>query len=116
MKKSRASLPPSKYEQRFGPLPVVNRQEVPTESMRKLRPAEPKDTNKLPGRLQARNLTRRRLFVLIDGFRIGSVAPGQTFVFRHMPPGYYRLAARSPLGIRSWGPRDLYLPGTWTLR
>ena len=55
-------------------------------------------------------------FVYIDGVRLGWVSPEHKLRFEGMPQGYYRVFVHSPSGVRSWGPRDMYLPGELRLR
>lgn len=116
LKARRAALPPKGFTRRFGPVHGLSRQDVPPAAMRRLRSAAISPEQERSGKLRIRNLTERFLFIAIDGFRVGRVAPSSTFQFQHIPPGYYRVSAHSPLGLRSWGPRDLHLSGTWTIR
>jgi hypothetical protein len=112
----RAQLPPKGFKRRFGPLPGAGRQETGAKAMRKIRANHTPPFKPGPGKLRVRNLSQRFVFVVLDGFRLGSVPAGNTYQFQHMPPGYYRAAAYTPWFTGSWGPRDLYLPGTWTIR
>lgn len=63
------------------------------------------------GTLRVRNDSPVAAFVHIDGLRLGWVAAGHELSFEGLNRGYYRVYAHSPSGVRSWGPRDLYLPG-----
>lgn len=63
------------------------------------------------GSLRVRNSSPVAAFVHIDGLRAGWVAAGHELTFEGLNRGYYRVYAHSPSGVRSWGPRDLYLPG-----
>lgn len=65
--------------------------------------------------LLVRNQSGTAALIYADGVLLGWVAGGRSFGFTGLPPGFYRVFAVSPTGARSWGPHDLYLPGTWTL-
>jgi hypothetical protein len=68
------------------------------------------------GELTIANRSAHAALVFVDGAMIGWVAPGRRFAFKGFPTGYYRAYAVSPTGVRYWGPKDLYVPGPWTLR
>ncbi|MBK8480053.1 MAG: hypothetical protein IPL40_02590 [Proteobacteria bacterium] len=65
--------------------------------------------------LRIDNQSAGAALIYVDGVLLGWVAGGETFTFAGLRPGYYRVFAVAPTGARSWGPQDLYLPGTWTL-
>lgn len=67
------------------------------------------------GPLQVTNHSASTAYVYVDGALLGWVAPGAKTSFTSLPAGYYRLYARSPLGVRAWGPRDVHVPGPLTL-
>lgn len=67
------------------------------------------------GKLRLRNRSTCAALVFVDGVMVGWVGRGHEQAFTGLPRGYYRVFAASPSGVRSWGPRDLYLPGLWTL-
>jgi hypothetical protein len=78
--------------------------------------AEPQAGVEAAATLTVNNGASVAAFLHLDGVRLGWVAPGKTFRFQGMRPGYYRLVAHAPSGVRSWDARDLYLPGELTLR
>lgn len=72
---------------------------------------------KAGGALVVQNRSQSLAHLYVDGLLLGWVtAGGGRMSFTGLPAGYYRIYARSPLGIRSWGPRDIYVPGPITLR
>ena len=83
---------------------------------------EPKDlvglrSSKPAGTLDVHNKSLSVAYVHVDGALLGWVAPnGGKMSFKGLPAGFYRVYARSPLGIRTWGPLEIYVPGPLTLR
>jgi hypothetical protein len=73
-------------------------------------------SGKQKGELIIANRSTFAALVFVDGAMLGWVAPGRRFAFKGLPAGYYRAYAVSPTGVRYWGPKDLYVPGPWTLR
>lgn len=67
------------------------------------------------GALEVKNRSGYAAYVYVDGIRMGWVGSGQSFAFTGLPDGYYRIYATSPSGIKSWRPRDTYIPGPFTL-
>ena len=67
------------------------------------------------GPLRVTNRSSSTAMIHVDGALLGWVAPGGKMSFSGLPAGYYRVYARSPLGIRAWGPRDIYVPGPLSL-
>ncbi len=67
------------------------------------------------GPLRVTNRSSSTAYLHVDGALLGWVAPGGEMSFTGLPAGYYRVYARSPLGVRAWGPRDVYVPGLMTL-
>ena len=67
------------------------------------------------GAMAVHNRSRFVAHVHVDGALLGWVAPGSAMDFNGLPAGFYRVQARSPLGIRTWGPVDMYVPGPLTL-
>jgi len=73
--------------------------------------------SKASGSLDVRNHSTSVAYIHVDGVLLGWVAPdGGKMSFKGLPAGFYRIYARSPLGIRTWGPFDMYVPGPLTLR
>ncbi len=112
----RAALPPTEFQRRFGPLNGLDRQEVPPNMLKHLRsplgiPEEPRK-----GKLIVQNKCQHSAAIMLDGFRLGFVSPGSRMVFEGIPSGYYRATANTPWGTVSFGPKDLYIPGKWTLQ
>ncbi|MBK6849723.1 MAG: hypothetical protein IPG96_20030 [Proteobacteria bacterium] len=68
-----------------------------------------------PAALLLHNQSATAALIYVDGVLLGWVAAGQSFAFAGLRPGFYRVFATTPTGVRSWGPEDLYLPGAWTL-
>ena len=63
------------------------------------------------------NTSTSLAYIHVDGALLGWVAPGGgKMSFKGLPEGFYRVYARSPLGIRTWGPLDMYVPGPLTLK
>jgi hypothetical protein len=68
------------------------------------------------GPLEVTNRSAYAALLYLDGALLGHVAAGERMAFRGIPEGYYRIYARSPTGMRAFGPHDLYVPGPLTLR
>jgi hypothetical protein len=68
-----------------------------------------------PGALDLANRTPFHLYVLADGASFCRVGPHSEIRMDGLPPGYYRLYARSRHGTFAWGPRDQYVPGSMTV-
>lgn len=73
-------------------------------------------TARAGGALEVMNRSAYAALLYLDGALLGHVAAGERMAFRGIPEGYYRIYARSPTGIRAFGPHDLYVPGPLTLR
>ena len=74
-------------------------------------------SSKPAGALVLHNKSPSVARVHVDGALLGWVAPnGGKMSFKGLPAGFYRVYARSPLGIRTWGPLDMYVPGPLTLK
>jgi hypothetical protein len=112
---NRAALPPPEAQRRFGPVPGISRQEIPAKLLSPVRPPLGLPTEPRRGKLQVRNQSQRAAVIYVDSIRLGTVAPGLTFDFTGLPAGYYRVTGVTAWSLRSWGPRDLYVPGVWTL-
>jgi hypothetical protein len=63
-----------------------------------------------------RNRSGHAAWVYADGVLLGWVAAGKRLALPGLPEGFYRIYARSPSAVRSWGPHDVYVPGPLTLR
>jgi hypothetical protein len=72
-------------------------------------------STKPAGPLEVYNRSGHAAWVYADGVLLGWVAPGRHLALRGLPEGFYRIYARSPSAVRSWGPFDVYVPGPLTL-
>lgn len=67
------------------------------------------------GVLKVKNRTPFMVIMNIGGVRVGWMRPYRTGVIRGLVPGYHKLRAHSRYGTMSWGPRPIWVPGTWNL-
>ena len=67
------------------------------------------------GVLKVRNRTPFIVILYIGGIRVGWMRPYRVGTIRGLVPGYHRLYAHSRYGSMAWGPRDVWVPGTWNL-
>jgi hypothetical protein len=65
--------------------------------------------------LQINNQTPFIVIVYIGGVRLGWMRPYRVGLIRGLMVGYHRLYSHSQYGTTSWGPRDVWIPGTWNL-
>ena len=65
--------------------------------------------------LRIRNRTPFVLIVYIGGVRVGWMRPYRVGLMRGLLAGYHRMYAHSRYGTTSWGPRAVWVPGTWNL-
>ncbi len=65
--------------------------------------------------LRVRNRTPFMVIMHIGGVRVGWMRPYRTGLLRGLAPGYHKLYAHSRFGSMSWGPREIWVPGTWNL-
>jgi hypothetical protein len=65
--------------------------------------------------LRIRNRTPFIVMVYIGGVRIGWMRPYRVGMIRGLMNGFHRLYAHSRYGTTSWGPRPVWVPGTWNL-
>lgn len=65
--------------------------------------------------LQVRNRTPFIIIVYIGGVRIGWMRPYRVGMMRGLMNGYHQMYAHSRYGTTSWGPRPIWVPGTWNL-
>jgi hypothetical protein len=65
--------------------------------------------------LRIRNRTPFIIIVYIGGVRIGWMRPYRVGMIRGLTHGYHRMYAHSRYGTTSWGPRHVWIPGTWNL-
>ena len=65
--------------------------------------------------LRVRNRTPFMVIMHIGGVRVGWMRPYRTGLLRGLAPGYHKLHAHSRFGSMSWGPREIWVPGTWNL-
>jgi len=67
------------------------------------------------GVLRVKNRTPFIVIMHVGGVRVGWMRPYRTGVIRGLTPGYHKLYAYTQQGTLSWGPKDVWVPGTWTL-
>jgi hypothetical protein len=65
--------------------------------------------------LRVRNRTPFIVIIYIHGHRIGWLRPFRTGRLRGLRRGFHRLYAHSRWGSFYWGPRSVWVPGTWSL-
>ena len=65
--------------------------------------------------LRVRNRTPFMVIMHIAGVRVGWMRPYRTGLIRGLVPGYHKLYAHSRFGSMSWGPSEIWVPGTWNL-
>lgn len=65
--------------------------------------------------LKVKNRTPFMVIVYVGGVRIGWVRPYRKGLIRGLRPGHHRLYAHTRYGTTSWGPRFIWIPGTWNL-
>ena len=65
--------------------------------------------------LRVRNRTPFIVILYIHGHRIGWLRPFRTGRIRGLRRGFHRLYAHSRWGSTYWGPRSVWVPGTWSL-
>lgn len=67
------------------------------------------------GALTVDNRSGAAALVYLDGALLGWVASGRQLAFSGVPHGFFNVFALAPSGVRTWGPRAIYVPGTLTL-
>jgi hypothetical protein len=67
------------------------------------------------GLLKIKNRTPFIVILNIGGVRVGWMRPYRTGLIRGLVPGYHKLYAHSRYGTMSWGPRSIWVPGSWNL-
>lgn len=65
--------------------------------------------------LRVRNRTPFMVILEVSGVRVGWMRPYRTGLIRGLQPGYHKLYAYSRFGSMSWGPREIWVPGSWNL-
>ncbi len=65
--------------------------------------------------LKIRNQTPFMVIVYISGIRIGWMKPYRIGTIRGLKSGYHKLYAHSRNGSTSWGPREIWVPGSWNI-
>lgn len=65
--------------------------------------------------LRVRNRTPFIVIVYLGGVRIGWMRPYRVGLIRGLMNGHHRLYAHTRYGTTSWGPRFIWIPGTWNL-
>lgn len=55
------------------------------------------------------------LTVYVGGVRSGWIKPFRTEVFKGLKAGYQKIYVHSHYGSASWGPKRVWVPGTWNL-
>ena len=96
-------------------LPRLQRSGVQVLSQEPLKRLRPTSTSERIETLVVANPSLQAALVYIDGMLLGWVAPENTFRFHGIPRGFYRLYALAPSGAKSWGPRDTFVGGTFSL-
>jgi hypothetical protein len=86
---------------------------VPSGRLAPLRREKPPEGGK---GLVVDNRAAHAAYVYVDGLLLGWVGPRRSMTFTGLPAGYYRVFCVTPTTVRSWGPRDLYVPGPVVLR
>lgn len=67
------------------------------------------------GVLKVKNRTPFVVIMHVGGVRVGWMRPYRTGVIRGLNPGYHKLYAHTQQGTMSWGPKDVWVPGSWNL-
>jgi hypothetical protein len=65
--------------------------------------------------LRIRNRTPFMLTVYVAGVRSGWIKPFRTVLFKGLKAGYQKIYVHSHYGSASWGPKRVWVPGTWNL-
>jgi hypothetical protein len=65
--------------------------------------------------LRIRNRTPFMLTVYFGGVRAGWIKPFRTELFKGLKAGYQKIYVHSHYGSASWGPKRVWVPGTWNL-
>jgi hypothetical protein len=65
--------------------------------------------------LRVRNKTPFVIIIYVQGKRVGWLKPQNTGVMRGLKRGSHEVYAHSRWGTTYWGPKKLWIPGTWTL-
>ena len=65
--------------------------------------------------LSVKNETPYILIVYISGVRVGWIRPYRAGVLKGLRAGYHQLYAHSRWGTTSWGPREVEVPGSWSV-
>ena len=65
--------------------------------------------------LRVNNRTPFIVVLYIQGKRVGWLRPYNTGVLRGLPAGNHKVYAHSRWGSTYWGPKNVRVPGTWTL-
>lgn len=68
------------------------------------------------GTLVVTNRSGFSAYLYADGILLGWIAAKSEMTFEGIPTSFYRIYATTPTGIRSWGPADIYIPGSFSLR
>jgi hypothetical protein len=65
--------------------------------------------------LKIQNQTPFLVIIYSSGVRIGWLRPHRLGLIRGLNSGYHRLFAHTQYASNSWGPRDVWVPGSWNL-
>ncbi|MCC6751712.1 MAG: hypothetical protein IT371_28930 [Deltaproteobacteria bacterium] len=65
--------------------------------------------------LQVRNMTPFLVYIYIQGVRIGWLGPFRSGLLHGLAVGYHNMYGHSQWGSTYWGPRLVWVPGTWNL-
>jgi hypothetical protein len=66
--------------------------------------------------LRVQNHSPFIVIVYVGGVRMGWLQPYRVGLIRGLLTGYQRLYAHSEYATASWGPVDLWVPGTWNIQ
>ncbi|MBW2734237.1 MAG: hypothetical protein JRH20_17755 [Deltaproteobacteria bacterium] len=84
-------------------------QHLDAKALAAIRPSGP------TGTLTVDNRSRVAALVYLEGALLGWVAAGRKMHFKGVPHSFFQVFATAPSGVRAWGPKALYVPGTLTL-
>lgn len=65
--------------------------------------------------LRVQNQTPFIVILYVSGVRMGWINPQRSGLIRGLMTGNHKLYAHSQYGTVAWGPRDVWVPGTWNL-
>ena len=65
--------------------------------------------------LRIKNRTPFILIIYIAGVRVGWLRPQRVALMRGISRGYHKLHAHTRYGTTAWGPKEIWVPGTWNI-